>query len=71
MSTLILTPVIPLAYQTGAHKLSIWRARGMEAEIYGHRITSLDDEYMTLMFRAMEATTAIGATWELRPLTVY
>ena len=43
----------------------------MEAEIYGHRITSLDDEYMTLMFRAMEATTAIGATWELRPLTVY
>ena len=29
--------------------------------IYGHRITSLDDEYVTLMYRAMEATTATGA----------
>ena len=29
--------------------------------VYGHRITSLDDEYVTLMFRAMEATTATGA----------
>lgn len=28
--------------------------------VYGHRITSLDDQYVTLMFRAMEATTATG-----------
>ncbi|TFY68455.1 hypothetical protein EVJ58_g999 [Rhodofomes roseus] len=29
--------------------------------VYGHRITSLDDEYVTLMDSAMEATTTTGA----------
>lgn len=29
--------------------------------IYGHRITSLEDEYVTLMSRAMQAITATGA----------
>ena len=28
--------------------------------VYGHRVTSLDDEYVTMMDRAMEATSASG-----------
>lgn len=52
-----------VSFDTGSRHIS---AMVLES-IYGHRITSLEDEYVTLMSRAMQATVAMGVAGATPP----